>query len=458
MAQFAFGVDSLAVFWFNIGMSRSTLLRTIAPSVVLTLLGFLLAYQFVDPAPPRHLTLGTGGPEGAYYLFGERYREILRRNGVELRVLPTAGSVENLALLTRDRQPIDAAFVQGGSRPGGGAPGLLSLGSLYYEPLWVFYRGLRPLRRIPALRGLRLAIGAKGSGTQQLVRRVLSVNGLHEGNSRLLPLGGEAAAAKLLAGELDGVFLVASAQAPLVRRLLLAPGIHLMSFERASAYTRKLRFLSALVLPEGAIDLKRDVPSQDTRLLAASANLVVREDLHPALIDLLLQAAQEIHSGGGWFEKPGEFPNPEHADFPISSDARRFYRYGPPLLQSFLPFWAASLVDRTKVLLLPLVALLIPLLKIMPPIYRWRMRSRVYRWYRELQAIDLGLFHQANPPREQYREELDRIEQEVAKVDIPLSFADELFNLRLHIELIRRRLEGREGPVATPEGPAQRPG
>ena len=429
-------------------MTRSDLIRTFAPSALLTLVGFLLAYQFVDPAPPRQLTLAAGDEEGAYYLFADRYRELLKREGVALVVRATAGSVENLRLLTRSDYPLEAAFVQGGSHQDDRDHGLLSLGSLYYEPLWVFHRGPEPLGRIPDLQGQRMAIGMEGSGTQQLVRQVLSVNGLDEASASLLPVGGEMAVQQLLSGDLDAVFLVAAAKSPLVRRLLSAPDIQLMSFERAAAYTRNLRFLSSVVLPEGAIDLERNIPSRDTRLLAATANLVIREDMHPALIDLLLQAAQEIHGEGGWFEKSGEFPAPEHLEFPLSSDARRYYKYGPPLLQRFLPFWAASFVDRMKVMLLPLVALLIPLLKIMPPIYRWRMRSRVFRWYRELQAIDLGLFHNIQTPREHYTAELDRIEQEVAKVDIPLSFADELFNLRLHIELIRRRLQVTEDAAA----------
>ena len=421
-------------------MSRHSLLRTVTPSVLLTLLGFALAYQFVDPAPPRHLTLATGGEQGAYQLFANRYRAILAREGIDLELRLTAGSVENLGLLRDSGRPIDAALIQGGTSGDGDKQHLLSLGSLYFEPMWVFYRGAERLTRLPQLSGRRIAIGAAGSGTQALARQLLAANHIEESSTPQLPLNDEEARDRLLAGTIDAAFMVASPRAPVIRQLLSEDGIQVMSFERADAYTRLMRSLSSVVLPKGAIDLAKDIPQQDTVLLAPAANLVVRADLHPALIDLLLVAAQEVHGEGGWFERAGEFPSADYLEFPISPDARRFYKYGPPFLQRFLPFWAASLIDRTKVMLLPLVALLIPLLKVMPPLYRWRMRSRVYRWYRQLQDIDLGLFVSGNDSLEEYRNNLDRIEHEVAKVDVPLSFADELFNLRLHIELIRQRL------------------
>ncbi len=428
---------------FNTMMLKSNLLHTIAPSVIVTLIGFVLAYQFVDPAPPKNITIGTGDKQGAYFLFGNRYREFLQKEGVDLFVRSTAGSVENLDLLSAEQALLDVAFIQGGVHQGEAAQGLFSLGSLYYEPLWVFTRGAEPIHRIADLRGKRVANGPVGSGTQKLVAQVLAINGLSAENTQLVPLGNAESIRRLQAGSVDAIFLVASARSPVVKQLLSSPGVHLMNFARADAYARNLRFLSTIVLPEGAIDLQKNIPHQDTVLLAATVNLVVREELHPALVDLLLQAAQTVHAEGGWFEKVGQFPSAENLDFPISPDAQRFYRYGPPFLQRYLPFWAASFVDRMKVLLLPLVALLIPFMKIMPPIYRWRMRSKIYRWYRELQEIDLGLFHEVPAPENHYRQELDRIEHEVVKVDVPLSFADQLFDLRLHIEMIRRRLNTR---------------
>lgn len=421
-------------------MLRNKWLQSIAPSAIVAIIGFVLAYQFVDPAPPRTMTLGTGSEQGAYSLFGEQYRKILAREQIDLGLIQTAGSIQNIEKLLTTDNPLDAAFVQSGSAKGISSDKLLSLGSLYFEPVWIFYRGTETIHRITELEGKRIAIGNHGSGTQALAIQLLNDNLLTSTQTKQLTMEEAVAVEKLLSGDIDALFIVASAQSPTVKRLLSTAEINLMSFDRADAYTRIHRSLSSVTLPEGAIDLKLNIPAQDTVLLAAAANLVVREDLHPALIDLLLQAAQEVHGNGGWFERNGQFPSSEYLEFTISPDARRFYQYGPPLLQRFLPFWAASFIDRMKVLLLPMIALLLPLMKIMPPLYRWRMRSRVYRWYRELQDIDLGLFHQETVSINQYRQDLDRIEHEVANVDIPLSYADELFNLRLHIELIRRRL------------------
>ncbi|WP_260294317.1 TAXI family TRAP transporter solute-binding subunit [Sedimenticola hydrogenitrophicus] len=418
-------------------------LHIFGPAVLLVLLGFVLAYQFVQPAPPERIRMATGQPDGAYYLFGQAYRERLLQEQIELEILTSAGSIDNIGRLSRGE--VAAALVQGGTS--GNTPeeaGLRSLGSLYFEPLWVFYRRALPVGRLTDLQGLRTAIGAEGSGTRSLALQLLADNGIVPGSSPLLETGGQAAADALLNGELDAAFFVASPLSPVVRRLLEAEQIQLLSFARAEAYTRSHRFLSSVILPQGVIDLKRNLPERPTILLAASANLVVRDDLHPALIGLLLQAARTVHGSGGWFEQSGQFPAPEYLVYPLSGEAERFYQYGPPLLQRYLPFWAATLVDRLKVMLLPFLALMLPLFKIMPPIYRWRMRSRIYRWYREVLSIDHLLF-QPEADLAQARAALERIEHEVAHIEIPLSYAEELYDLRLHISLIQQKLERRMG-------------
>ncbi|MDH3475609.1 MAG: hypothetical protein OEM59_18165, partial [Rhodospirillales bacterium] len=297
----------------------------------------------------------------------------------------------------------------------------------------------------PRLAGRRLAIGAEGSGTRAVALQLLADNDLTEPPTRLLPLEGMAAAEALLAGEVDAAFFVASPAAPVVRRLLEADEVRLMSLSRAEAYTRRYHFLSKLVLPEGVIDFERNLPPADVALLAPTANLVAREELHPALIVLLLRAAAEVHGAGGLFEQPGEFPSARFIDFPLSDTARRYFKSGPPLLQRFLPFWAADLIDRLLILLLPLVTLLIPLLRIVPPAYRWRVRSRIYRWYRELQEVDDSL--EALGSRDQVGRnlaELDRIESEVKQLTVPLAYADSLYHLRLHIDFVREKLRRAE--------------
>lgn len=423
------------------GRTIGAYLKFFGSPVVITLIGFVLAYQFIEPAPPKHIRIATGGEEGAYYGFGKQYREILARAGISVSVQSTSGSIENLRLLGDGTSNVDVAFVQGGSQSPTTSQRFLSLGSLYLEPLWVFIRGETTLNRLTELRGKRVAIGGEGSGTKALSLKLLAENGLAEHPTTLLAMAGLDAAKALENGEIDAAFFVASPSAPVVRRLLLAQGIRPMNFERADAYTRNFRFLSRVILPEGAIDFKNDIPSQDTVLLAPAATLVAREDLHPAIIELLLQAATEVHGAGALFEEPGEFPSSRYTDFPLSKDARRFFKYGPPFLQKYLPFWAASLLDRMKVMLLPLITLLFPLFKIVPPTYRWRMRSRINRWYKDLQAVDERRREgDASEVAGRCLAELDRIENEVVQIHVPVGFADALYTLRIHIDFVRNKL------------------
>jgi TRAP transporter TAXI family solute receptor len=415
-------------------------LKTFGPAIALTLIGFLIAWQFVNPAPPHTITIATGQADGAYYLFAERYREILAEASVTLEIRRTAGSLENLRLL--EAGEVDLAFFQGGSGISTADSDITALGSLYYEPLWVFYRHPEVARRLTDFQGKRLATGAAGSGTRELVRTLLEDNRIDSPAENLQALGGKAAARALRQDAADAAFFVASPRSPLIQELLHDKTIRLMSFTRAAAYTDLNHALAAVTLPEGVIDLQANIPPQDVALLASTANLIARDDFHPALVSLLLQAATRVHSGGGLFEKPGEFPNGSHMDFPLNEDARRFYRHGPPLLQRYLPFWTANLVDRMIIMLVPLLTILVPLIKVMPPTYRWQVRRKIYRWYHELHAIDIQ--HPDQAPAAELAEllqRLDAIEEEVRKVKVPLSYSDELYNLRLHIGMLRNRLQ-----------------
>jgi TRAP transporter TAXI family solute receptor len=414
-------------------------LMTFGFALLLTLIGFFIAWQFVNPAPPHSLVIATGHMDGAYYLFARRYREQLAQNGVELEIRTTAGSIENLELLRNN--DVDLAFVQGGTGTVADADTLTSLGSLYYEPLWVFYRGEQTLSRITELQNKRIAIGESGSGTHAIAETLLTENFIDTENDNILSIGGAAGAQALLHGDIDALFLVTAPDAPLVQQLLHRQNIQLMSFARAAAYTRLHHYLSAVTLPEGVIDLQANIPPRDTVLLAATANLVARNDFHPALVSLLLQAATVTQSAGGLFQQPGSFPNNANLEFSLNDDARRFYKHGPPFLQRYLPFWTASLIDRLKVMLVPLLTLLLPLIKIMPPTYRWRIRKKIYRWYRELQALDDETHtHPSVENQTKLLQKLDGLEEEVRKVNVPLSYADELYSLRLHIGLVRDTL------------------
>ncbi len=405
---------------------------------VIVTLGFVWTFQFVEPAPKSRLTIAAGAKTGAYYSYALRYKALLEKQGLKVDVLQTNGSVDNLRRLTKTDSGVDLAFVQGGINPH--TPVLRSLGSMYYEPLWVLYRADLDIDRLPQLAGRKVAIGQPGSGTQALARTLLDRNGVTGDNATLLSLSGQEAAKRLLAQEIDVMFMVASPNAPLLKQLLSADRIRIMSFSRANAYTRVFPYLSVVTLPRGAISLKADIPAGDVSLLATTANLVAKKDLHPALINLVLQAAVQVHHKHELFAHAGQFPTPKYTSIALNPEARRFYKKGPPFLQRYLPFWLASMVDRLKIMLLPLIGLLLPFFKVFPPLYRWRVRRKIYRWYSELREVDPQLVAIRKEDVKKHLQKLDSIEEEVTRVSVPLSYADEVYNLRLHIDIVRRAL------------------
>ena len=291
------------------------------------------------------------------------------------------------------------------------------------------------------MHGLQVGEGAQASGTFALTSLLLSDNKIDYDNITWLPLGSAESAQKLLQQQIDAAFFVSSPNNAMINRLLHSEQINLASFERAKAYARRHHFLEELILPEGAVDLEKNIPDRDIHLLGTTATLVAREDLHPAIVSLILQAASRTHSNEGWFERMNEFPSPRHLEFPLNQQADHFFKKGPPFLQRYLPFWAASLLDRMKIMLLPLLALLLPMFKIMPPLYRWRMRSRIYRWYDQLETLDMALIHDPGTDIQRLREELNSLDMEVRAIKVPLSFSDQLYHLRQHIDFVRHNVE-----------------
>jgi len=431
--------------------SPRDLLAVGLPALLVLVAGFWFAAQFIKPAPPERLVISTGSDGGAYQHFAARYRPILERYGINLVERSSAGSSENLKRLLDAREDVDLAFVQGGAGMVREDVPLLSLGSLYYEPLWIFYRGAPGLDRLEQLAGKRIAIGVAGSGTNLLAREMLDAHGMGGGKVTMLPLSGLAAVGALEGGEVDAVFVVGAPHSAAVWLLLHSEGVALFSFAQAEAYTRRFPYLARLSLPQGVIDFERNIPSRDMVLVSPMATLVAREDTHPALLDLLLHAMTEVHSEPGIFQKTGEFPSARQIDYPLSPRAERYYKSGPPFLQRYLPFWVANFIDRAFVLLVPVVALLFPLIKITPPLYTWRVRSRIYRWYGELKFLEYEAErdpHGRTP--QQWDEALDRIEDAVNRIATPLAFADQLYTLRLHISLVRQNLERRLGSLEAP--------
>jgi TRAP transporter TAXI family solute receptor len=423
------------------------------PLLLITAVAIMAAYLYVRPAPPDTITIVSGPPGSVFQRTAGKYRKILARNGVKLRILPSEGSLENLKKLNDPAVRVDVGFVQGGVSAGIPVDNLVSLGSVFHEPLAVFYRSAVPLDRIYALNGKRLAIGREGSGAHVLSRILLKANGIEPGGATtLVALGGEDAAKALIEGGIDAAFLMGdSAAPPIMRKLLRTPGIRLLDIAQADAYVRRFPYLNKLDLPMGVFDFDRNIPPRDFHLIGPMVELVARDDLHPALSDLLIETAREVHGGASLLQRAGEFPAPLEHEFRISDDAKRFYRSGKGFFYRYLPFWLASLADRTLVFLVPILVLLIPGFKMVPKFYSWRVRSRIYRVYGKLIALERGMLSRPSPKElEGMLTQLDAIETEVNNMKMPLAFADQFYVLRDHIGFVRARYSTGGGPGQDP--------
>ena len=428
------------------GFSLRDLLITIGPMAVLIALLCYAAYRIVDPFPPSQVTLSTGQENSSYAAFGKRYAQLLGKYGIETRLVPSQGSLENLERLNDPDSGVDIAFVQSGSieQEKAEEAGLVSIGSLFTEPLWLFYRGDRQLGRLTQLRGMRVNVGVEGSGVPKLFRALLAANGLHADEVTLGLLDDKQAFAALQKGSIDAAVFSSAPNNALIQKLLRTSGIRLFDFAQAEAYTRRLPYLTQVTLPRGIVDLGHDLPPRNVHLIAPTATLVAREDLHPALIDLFAQAAVLIHGRSGWFRRQGEFPNASYNEIPVVPQAAKLYREGPPFLQRYLPFRVANFFERMWIVIVALGALLLPLSRVVPPLYVWKVRSRIYRWYGQLRTVEQAIEEVPSDRRaEVYPAQLRRlaeIEEKVNQLSIPLSFADELYRLRSHIDFVRLRI------------------
>ena len=424
-----------------------------AGPIVFIVIGLLVAaYWWLQPQPPKHVTLATGPTGSAYAQFGKRYAEALRHNGIEVELKPTSGSTENLQLLRTGGA--DVGFVRGGSADpvADEEAGLTSLGSLFYEPIWLFYRTdsaqkidrkTATLTSLTQLRGLRVNVDLPGSGLPDIMERMLKANRLGPDDLLLSNLEQASAAEALEAGLLDAIVLSSAPQSPQVQRLLRSDSIKLMDFGQADAYSRRFPFLSAVTLPRGMIDLSKDMPPHDVSLLAATTSLLSRDETHPALRQLFAQAAQTVHSGAGWFNRARDFPNTRTSELPVSPEGDRAINGTPPVWQRYLPFWASNLVERMWLVLGGLLVLMLPLSRVVPPLYQFRVRRRVFRWYARLRDIEAKVDTQAlakEDERKSLLEELDQLDRVVNKVAVPLSYADELYALRNNIYAVRKRV------------------
>lgn len=429
-------------------LSLRDLLASAGPFILLTVALLALAYWWLDPTPPKQVTLATGPAQSAYDNFGKRYASELARHGIEVKLINTEGSAENLVLL-RDGK-VDLAFVKGGSNEQqiDHENELESLGSLFVEPVWLFYReeAARKVSRggtlnaLADLKGLRVNVGTEGSGIPSLMDKLFEVNRIDRSTLQLSRLGQTPSTVAFLNGELDALVFASAPESSMVQMLLQTPGVKLMNFAQSEAYARRFAFLSPVTLPRGVVDLAADVPAQDVRLVATTATLLVHEAVHPALMQLFSQASLKLHGNAGWFNRAHEFPNLAYNEFPLAKEAERSIRQGVPLLQRYLPFMLANLLERMWLVMGLILAVLLPLSRVVPPLYEFRIRSRVFRWYGQLRAIEDELQAKSSTPQA-LLEELGKIEARVARVTVPLSYADELYALRSNIELVRRKLQ-----------------
>ncbi len=442
-------------------LSARDVVATAGPFVLIALALLIAAYFVLQPNPPRHVVLATGPEQSDYAEFGTRYAAALKRHHITVELRATEGSSANRHLLRDAKQKVDFGFVRGGSSEAiraeeekGTGLRLVALGSLFLEPVWLFYRADsaaklpgKKLERLDQLRGWRVNVGGRGAGSANLFRKLLNANGLEREDLKLDRLDPTHAAIALFEKNLDALVLVSAPESPILQMLLRTAGINLLEFNQAEAYARRFGYLSAVTLPRGVVDLANDLPPLNVALVAPTSMLVAREGTHPALVQLFVQAAHEIHSDPGWFARAGQFPSREDVEFPLAPEAERYFKNGPPLMQRYLPFWLANLIDRMWVVLISIIAILIPLGRVVPPLYNFRIRSRIFRWYRQLREIEDSLSAKKTAAAE-LAAELNRLEAKVARISVPLSYTDELYSLRSHIALVRERVNG-----AQPEEP-----
>ncbi|MET0207481.1 MAG: TAXI family TRAP transporter solute-binding subunit [Burkholderiaceae bacterium] len=429
-------------------LSIRDLLASAGPVVLLVIGALIAAYWYLDPQPPKKVTLATGPAGSAYAEFGRRYQQALAANGITTELKATAGSTENLALLRNGGA--DVAFVRGGSADAVAdeEAGIAALGSLFYEPLWVFYRKdaaqridrkSGALTSLAQLKGLRVNVDNAGSGVPDIMDKLLHANHMDAKSLQLSNLEPAPATEALLAGMLDAIVLASAPQSPLVQKLLRTPDIQLMDFGQSDAYARRFPFLSAVTLPRGVVDLEKDVPPHDVSMLAATTSLLSREQTHPALRQLLAQSAQKLHSDAGWFNRSRDFPNTRTSELPVSPEGDRAINGTPPFWQRYLPFWASNLIERMWLVLGGLIVLMLPLSKVVPPLYTFRVRRRVFRWYARLRDIEHKVDAKEGE-REALLDELDELDRVANKVTVPLSYAEELYALRNNIHAVRKRV------------------
>lgn len=406
------------------------------PVILLIIASFYTATQFIKPSPKKEITIATGSKHGEYYQTALKYKELLEKEKVKVNIINSSGSIENIQLL-KDKKA-DIAFIQNGTLKNNNSDNFQSLASVYYEPLWLFYKkDLKKIEYIQDFKSKKLAIGNKGSGTKDLSLEILKINGVDSNNTTFFDYDSKKAKEELLKGNIDALFLVTSPDSKIIKELLQNENIALMSFKRSKAYSKKFHFLNSINLYEGTIDLYNNMPQEDKKLLATTATLIVNTDFSEELTRILLKKVNEVHNKKSLLTSENQFPNISNLEITLNEEAHRYFTYGDTWLEKIFPFWIASNLDRLKILLIPLLTLLFPLFKGVFPLYRWSIRSKIYRWYDEVQELDLSLETLDKKQLKEKLSELEELKKEIKEeTKVPLSYMGEYYDLIMHLELI----------------------
>ena len=431
--------------------SRRDLVRTVVLVALLAAACIWLSLRFIEPIPPRRIVIASGPEFSLFHQQAQRYKAALAAEGVTLEERITEGAGENYRLLLDRKSGVDIAFVQGGIATFPEADSLVMIASLYYEPLWIFLRRGEPIDALAALRGKRVSMGMPGSGTNALATPLLAASGVTSTNTKLLRVPTDHASDALKGGDVDAALMVGGIRTPVIRAALTDSSLELASLAQADAYPQRYPFLTRRTLHAGAIEFVPLTPERDVALISTEAMLAARDDVHPAIVNMLLELIRDEHDDQGYFEAPNEFPNVEQVDLRVSPDAIRHRRFGPSLLYRYLPFWVATFVERFIIIVVPLLVVLVPLVRFLPQVMRWRVRSRIYRWYGELTLLERDVrLREGELPIERWLSDLERIQRGVERVATPASFASEAYTLREHVDLVRRTVLAKAAATGNP--------
>lgn len=419
--------------------SRRAVIRVGVLVAVLAALCLWVSLRYLDPIPPRRIVLASGPATGLYHHFAQRYKAALAAQGVIVEERMTDGAAENYHLLLDPGSGVDLALMQGGVATFPEADSLVMIAGLYYEPLWIFTRRGEAVDALSAFAGKRISLGSPGSGTNLLATQLLRASGVTADTATLLSIPTSRSLSALKAREIDAAMIVTGPRGATLHAALTDPALELVSLAQADAYPQRLTFITRRTLHAGAVEFVPLVPPRDTALLATRAMLVARDDIHPAIVNLLLEVIRDVHNDRGYFEAANEFPNIDLVDIRVSPDAVRHDRFGPSLLYRYMPFWVATALERFIIIVVPLLAVLLPPIRFLPQIADWRVRRLIHRWYGQLIVLEHEVqARESELPLTRWLSDLDRIERGIEHVTIPASFASEVYTLREHIDLVRR--------------------